>query len=381
MKFAVVLLAFVALSECVVKIPLVKGKSARQVLEEKGLYEEYRKNNSQNALNKIDFNFALGEVPLTYDLDTTYYGVIGIGSPAQFFKVLFDTGSSDLWIPSLNCSSPACNVHAKFNPKESHTFHAGTETFSIDYGSGYMTGVSAYDTVVMGDIYVDQQLFGLSLTEGPGLEYMPWDGILGLALPGQSVEGGTNVLDSMWNQGKISQDLFSIYLTGTEEGSVLILGGTDNSYYTSSIIWIPLSENIGFWQIQIDSITINGNIVACTGTCQAVVDSGTSLITGPSKDIANINGWVGAFSNQAGYNIVSCSNINVMPDIVFNINGSPFTLPASAYVYQESVSKSGTSCTTGFIEQGDWILGEVFMRQFYSVFDRNGLQVGFAQAV
>lgn len=48
------------------------------------------------------------------------------------------------------------------------------------------------------------------------------------------------------------------------------------------------------------SITINGNTVACTGSCEAVVDSGTSLIIGPSKDIDNINGWLGSFTDPYG---------------------------------------------------------------------------------
>lgn len=48
------------------------------------------------------------------------------------------------------------------------------------------------------------------------------------------------------------------------------------------------------------SITINGNAVACSGSCAAIVDSGTSLIIGPSKDIDNINGWLGAFPDQNG---------------------------------------------------------------------------------
>lgn len=64
----------------------------------------------------------------------------------------------------------------------------------------------------IGDLYVLHQIFGMSLTEGPYLQYVPWDGVLGLAYPADSVEGGITVFDNIWNQGKISQYLFSIYL-------------------------------------------------------------------------------------------------------------------------------------------------------------------------
>uniref|UniRef100_A0A3B4U913 pepsin A n=1 Tax=Seriola dumerili TaxID=41447 RepID=A0A3B4U913_SERDU len=366
---------------CLYRIPLMRGKSARQLLEERGLFEEYRRKFPYNPSAKFLPRNEQSVVPMTFDPDTTYYGVIGIGTPPQFFRVLFDTGSSDLWVPSVRCTSSACDRHGKFNSSASSTFQA-------DIGLCILIPISCTFCTCfqISDLYVEHQVFGLTETEAVFLGSVPWDGILGLAFPSMSLEGGTPIFDNMWNQGKIPQNMFSMYLSSSVEGSVLILGGTDPSYYTGDINWIPLYHATNFWNIQIQSITINGNTVACSGGCEAVVDSGTSLITGTSKDINNINGWLGASPGQYGdltvtcrisvsQAAVTCSNMNLLPNIVFNINGYSFSLPPSAYVI-----KSASGCRTGFAP-GTWILGEVFMRQFYTAFDVGNNMVGFAQAV
>ncbi|KAG5837780.1 hypothetical protein ANANG_G00216320 [Anguilla anguilla] len=356
-------------------MPLIKGKSARETLQEKGLWEAYRRRYPYQPLAKFA---QTGTESMTNDADLSYYGVISIGTPPQSFKVIFDSGSSNLWVPSVYCSSQACQNHDKFNPQASSTFQSTNQPLSIQYGTGSMTGYLGYDTVEVGGITVPNQIFGLSQTEAAFMAYMAADGILGLAYPSISSSSAMPVFDNMMKQGLVSQDLFSVYLSsGGQAGSEVVFGGVDPSHYTGSISWIPLSSET-YWQITMQSVTINGQTVACTSGCQAIVDTGTSLIVGPSSDIGNINNYVGASTNQYGDATVQCGNVGSMPDVTFNINGVSFTLPASAYV-----SQSSYGCRTGFGNGNDqlWILGDVFIRQYYTIFDRTSNYVGLAQAV
>ncbi|XP_057212710.1 pepsin A-like [Triplophysa rosa] len=374
MKTLLALCALVVLSECF-RIPMIKGKTAREKLQERGLWEAFRQKYPYNPQIKFTQN---GAESMTNDADLAYYGAISIGTPPQSFLVIFDTGSSNLWVPSVYCSSQACYNHHTFNPSKSSTFQWGQGNLSIQYGTGSMTGYLGYDTVVVGGIAVSQQIFGLSETEADFMAQMTADGILGLAFPSISSSGATPVFDNMMSQGLVSQDLFSVYLSSNAQtGSVVMFGEIDSSYYSGTLNWIPLSSKT-YWQISVDSVTINGQVVACSGGCQAIVDTGTSLLVGPASDISNMNSWVGASTSQNGDAMVNCGSISSMPVVTFNINGVAFPLPASAYV-----SQSGSYCFTGFSGGQDslWILGDVFIRQYYTVFNRQTNSVGLATAV
>ncbi|KAI5278042.1 pepsin A-like [Manis pentadactyla] len=379
------LLGLVALSECkVFKVPLVRMKSLRQKLIEHGKLQEFLQTHSVNLANKYfptEPANMMADQPLQNYMDMEYFGTIGIGTPPQDFTVIFDTGSSNLWVPSVYCSSPACSNHNLFNPQQSSTYQATSQTVSITYGTGSMTGILGYDTVQVGGIADTNQIFGLSETEpGSFLYYSPFDGILGLAYPSIASSGATPVFDNIWNQGLVSQDLFAVYLSPNgQSGSVVMFGGIDTSYYTGNLNWVPLSAE-GYWQITVDSITMDGEIIACSESCQAIVDTGTSLLSGPSNAIANIQSYIGASEDSNGQMVVSCSAMYNLPNIVFTINGIQYPLPASAYILQNQ-----QGCASGFqgmnlpTASGElWILGDVFIRQYFAVFDRANNQVGLA---
>ncbi|OWK17448.1 hypothetical protein Celaphus_00013446 [Cervus elaphus hippelaphus] len=207
---------------------------------------------------------------------------------------------------------------------------------------------------------------------------MPFDGVLGLNYPNLSLTGCIPIFDNLKNQGAISEPVFAFYLSkGKPEGSVVMFGGVDKSYYQGALNWVPLIQ-ADDWHIHMDRISINSRVIACNNGCEAFVDTGTTLILGPGRLVDNILRLFGATEHY-----VSCSVVNTLPSIDFTINGINYPVPAQAYTMKDS---SG-DCYIGFRENQvntsteTWILGDVFLRQYFSVFDRGNDRIGLAQAV
>ncbi|NXF88489.1 PEPC protein, partial [Eubucco bourcierii] len=144
----------------------------------------------------------------------SYFGEITIGTPPQKFLVLFDTGSSNLWVPSTYCQTPACFNHAKFNPSSSSTFSSTGQSYTLSYGSGALTVLLGSDTLRIQSIAVTQQEFGLSQNEPTQPFYFAeFDGILGMAYTSLGVGGTPTVLQGMLQQNQLTQPIFSFYFS------------------------------------------------------------------------------------------------------------------------------------------------------------------------
>ncbi|CAA6665347.1 unnamed protein product [Spirodela intermedia] len=425
-------------------------------------------------------------VALKNYMDAQYYGEIGIGTPPQKFTVIFDTGSSNLWVPSVKCYfSVACYVHSKYKSSLSSTYQKNGKPAEIHYGTGAISGSSAKTML---------KLVFIEATREPSVTFLvgKFDGICGLGFQEISVGNVVPLWYNMISQGLVKEPIFSFWFNRNaddEEGGEIVFGGADPNHYKGNHTYVPITRK-GYWQFDMGDVLIDGRSSGiCSGSCAAIADSGTSLIAGPTATIAEINHAIGAsgivsqeckavvsqygkailtlllserqpkkicsqiglctFDGTRGVSIgiesivtendgsavgwgdsmcsacemavvwiqsqlkqnqtqerilsyvnelcdrlpspmgesaVDCSRLSSMPSVSFTIGGKVFSLKAEQYILKVGDGPA-TQCISGFTAldvpppRGPlWILGDVFMGAYHTVFDYGNMRVGFAQA-
>ncbi|KAG9462162.1 hypothetical protein GDO78_014794, partial [Eleutherodactylus coqui] len=85
--------------------------------------------------------------------------------------------------------------------------------------------------------------------------------------------------------------------------SVVVFGGIDESLYSGPLRWVPVTHE-RFWQITIDSVALGDQVFACQDGCQAIVDTGTSVIAGHAEAMKGIQKAIGATADVYGLVII-----------------------------------------------------------------------------
>jgi saccharopepsin len=323
----------------------------------------------------------LHPVPVTNFMNAQYFSEITIGTPPQTFKVVLDTGSSNLWVPSQSCSSIACYLHSTYDSSASSTYKKNGSEFEIHYGSGSLSGFISNDVFSIGDLKVKDQDFAEATNE-PGLAFAfgRFDGILGLGYDSLSVNGIVPPFYQMVNQELLDEPVFAFYLADSEGESEAVFGGVDKNHYEGKIEYIPLRRK-AYWEVDLESIAYGDEVAELEDT-GVILDTGTSLNVLPSSLAELLNKEMGAKKGYNGQYTVDCSKKSSLPDITFNLAGSNYSLPASDYILE--VSGSCISTFQGMdipAPAGPLaILGDAFLRRYYSVYDLGRNAVGLAKA-
>ncbi|KAJ1965088.1 aspartic proteinase precursor [Dipsacomyces acuminosporus] len=336
---------------------------------------------SQVIATNADGSASYG-VPISNFMNAQYYGEIDIGSPPQTFKVVFDTGSSNLWVPSAECTSIACFFHTKYDHSQSSTYKPNGTDFAIRYGTGSLEGYLSSDRLSVGGITVDGQQFA-EATKEPGLTFAfgRFDGIFGLGYDTISVQRVVPPFYHMVSRKLVDEPVFSFYLSDNTKGDAegeMILGGVNKDRFAGDIQWANVRRK-GYWEVDLEGVQFGDDEIQLTNV-GAAIDTGSSLLVLPTTLADLMNKRIGAKKNFAGQYVVDCSTIPSLPPFTLQFGGKKYALDAEDYI----LNVQG-QCISGFMGMDIpeplgpiWIIGDVFLRKFYTVYDLGKNRVGFA---
>jgi hypothetical protein len=349
-------------------------------------------------------------IPIDNFFNAQYSVPVQVGSNRQEFLVIADTGSSNLWVPSIDCDD-TCGGEDKprFNYKESTTFQLDPQgrPFELHYGSGDSYGDLMFDDVYWGsDKPVKAQGSGLitHIALGPAYTMAHFRGILGMGFQPLSIYNITTVFGAMLTQGVIDVPLFAFHLSDDPEiTGELILGGYNDKLIDGPINWVPLKSKT-YWEWQSTFYIAQDRFQLSAQ--RAILDSGTSLIAMPTEDLKRLAPLLKAepFFLQPREYLVNCLDVPTLPPLSFRV-GAPnsgqydIVLTPEQYVMDlgsgltlESLNKLGQDvnedsiCLLGMLAldmpEGMAplvILGDIVMKTQYFIHDYQAGRIGIAK--
>ncbi|KAI6181432.1 Pepsin A-like protein [Aphelenchoides besseyi] len=310
-----------------------------------------------------------------------YKGVITVGTPAQSFNVMFDTGSDLLWLPARGCTSSGAAVtncraqNPVYTASSSSTARNTGQSFSIAYGLGSAQGTYYQDVFAFGSPNGRQLKYPQAITFGAAQQMTFFDetfktttnrnateipgGIFGLSFP---ISRNPNpIFYEGIRQRVFDQAMFTAYFancpsTGTcQNGGTITLGGFDSQHCSRNYNWIPVVGNGPYWQFNFQGIS-----------------AGTSYIIGPQAQIQQLAAAIGAQNRNGAY----FANCNAQFTIYITINGYRYSVQASTLM----IPLGGSSCQLALSSGnfGFWIFGAATIRNYCVVHDIQNRRVAFA---
>lgn len=342
----------------------------------------------------------------------SYIGEIQVGTPGKLFRVLLDSGSGELWLPTSSCRDVDHNIIATYNCRQSSSFTNDGRPISLKYINGVVVeGYLAREFIQFGDLAIHNQTFIQidRISNGSILQHFNVDGILGLNF--ETISNYTDmeppILGIMRLAGRQSggkgRSMLSLSLNHGQDArraGQLIFGDLDESLYVGQVAWAPLMRS-KHWQFRVESIQLNypedeqesywettkrPDVVVCPHGCNAMADTGSMVIIGPPNDIQKLNEAIGAYHLGRGhFALPSCDNIDTqLPVLRISISGKKFSLTPRQYTFTGG-GPNGPMCYSSFVimkqNMQHWVLGNMFIGHFYTILDYDNERFGMAESI
>jgi saccharopepsin len=172
-----------------------------------------------------------------------------------------------------------CWYHSTFDGSKSSTYHKNGSSFNITYGSGGIGGHVSSDIARIGNITAEMGFGEVDTVSGVSFYASLMSGILGLAYDSISVNHLPTFMD---NTKDLKEKSFSMYLHANPKESYMVIPGFDSQYW--GIIDTHKVVEQKYWGLDLAGMKQGDTKVPCDGY-KAVIDSGTSLIAGPTHII------------------------------------------------------------------------------------------------
>jgi cathepsin D len=313
--------------------------------------------------------------------DLSYFSKIEFGSKGKDMWMLLDTGAANTWVMGSNCTTSACLAHDTFGSQDSSTLHVTTTPWSVSYGTGTVEGVTVTDTVAFAN-YTVEMGFGYATNTSNDFNNYPMDGILGLGRPGSNQIGTPTVMQVLDNKNLLQANILGIHLQRNSDGAKdgqITFGGIDHSKFQGSLSYTAtVSADSNLWEIPVDDVAVSGTGCKFTGR-SAIIDTGTSYILMPLADAKVLHAQIPGSTNTGGSPnfMIPCSTTKT---IQFTFSGVIYSVQSDDYLGK--ADNTGKMCASNIIGQqaysaNQWILGDVFLKNVYTVFDFDKDRIGF----
>ncbi|KAK4058007.1 hypothetical protein OIO90_000746 [Microbotryomycetes sp. JL221] len=330
------------------------------------------------------------DLELTNYQDAQFYATVSIGTPSQEFNLIMDTGSSDLILAVEGCRG-CQRTTPGLTENESSSLEISSTPFQITYGSGQASGTLVRDTVSIANYTVNPQVFAACDTM-QNIVDGEISGILGLGWQNIAQSEAKPLVQALADDGTLPSPeiafAFKTYaydeLTNDEmAGGTMTIGGVDSNLYSGDINYIDLVQPVGYWQIPLEGITVEGNSTGITADA-VVVDTATTLIGGPEAAVAAIYANIPeaqpyTLQGESGYFSMPCSS---QVDVSLQFGGKSYSIPADSF-NAGAIDSAGQNCLGAVFvlpqsSSMPWVIGEAFLTGVYNTYRFNPPAVGFA---